>query len=221
MIYIGAGILGLIIFMFVFGLNFLVNVGIWVGNTLSGNRSDQQIRREDFFGTLFVDDLPPATNSAEIFVSGTSSDFDRIAFYVNDKKSDEIELMNNDSFSEKVSGLKEGKNTLFVRAYNDTLKEQKESDPVTVIYKKGKPKLEITEPANDATVKKDEITVKGTTEEGNELEVDGSPVVVTAQGSFQESVRLKEGENSIVILARDIAGNEETVELKVKYEKEE
>ena len=40
-------------------------------------------------------------------------------------------------------------------------------------------------------------------------------------GSFTYSARLKEGDNEISVEATDIAGNSETIVLKVRYEKDE
>jgi len=45
-------------------------------------------------------------------------------------------------------------------------------------------------------------------------------VVVSGDGKFTYSVRIKEGENIIRVVATDVAGNEEVKEIKVIYEKD-
>ena len=44
--------------------------------------------------------------------------------------------------------------------------------------------------------------------------------MVDANGSFETSVRLKDGDNQIVATAQDIAGNVETKTIKVTYQKD-
>ena len=46
------------------------------------------------------------------------------------------------------------------------------------------------------------------------------PVVVDANGNFEISVRLKDGDNQITAKAQDIAGNEEIKTIKVTYQKD-
>lgn len=221
MVYIGVGIVALIIFLAVFGLNFVINASVWIGNLVSGDKQQTETTSEQFFGTLFVDSLPSATNSAEIIITGSQSDFDTVAFYINDKKVKEIDVTDKENFSEKIGPLNTGDNSVYVEARAPKAKQTKQSDTFTLAYKNKKPKLEIAEPSNDATVSNNEVTVKGVTDDEVNIEVDGAPVVVDAQGNFQESVRLKEGENMLVITALDDAGNESKVELKVTYKKDE
>ena len=51
--------------------------------------------------------------------------------------------------------------------------------------------------------------------------INNIPVVVSSSGSFQKQITLKEGENKIKIVAVDRAGNIETKEIKVIYEKDD
>lgn len=217
------GILALIIFMFAFGLNSLINIGSWIGNTLSGNKTQTVEAGNDFFGTLFVDDLPPATNSAELIISGNATDFETVDFKVNGRKADTTTIKKDGTFSEKISGLKPGKNTISAIAKTSKSKQTKESDEYTITYKNTKPKLEIAEPKNGDTIKSTspEVTIKGTTDPGNTVEVGGAPVTVGVGGGFQTSVRLKDGDNTIMIMAMDEATNTEQIEFKLKYEKDD
>lgn len=214
------GGLGLfVIFMAVFGLNFLINIGVWF-NGLVSNEPEEVQARDEFFGTLFVNNPPAATNSASLIISGNTTEFDTVTFIINDEEVKEAPVLNADSFSEKIGALKPGSNTVQVIATATKQKQTKESDVFTVKYINTKPKIEISEPANGAEITKDEIVIKGSTDKNNSVEVDGAPVVVSATGTFEEEVRLKDGENLIEILAIDEAGNEEKIEMKIIYKKE-
>lgn len=207
------------IFMAVFGLNFLITIGVWI-NGLVSNEPEEVQAREEFFGTLFVDTPPSATNSAFLMISGNSTEFDTVSFIINDEVVKETQVLNTDSFTEKIGALKPGFNTVQVIATASRQKQTKESEVFTVKYINTKPKIEISEPTNGSEVTKDEIVIKGSTDKNNSVEVDGAPIVVSANGTFETEVRLKEGENIIEILAVDEAGNEEKIELKITYKKE-
>lgn len=219
MIFIFGGLGLFVIFMAVFGLNFLINIGVWF-NGLVANEPEEVEAREEFFGTLFVNTPPSATNSATIIVSGNTTEFDTVTFLINDEEVKESEVLNADSFTEKIGNLKPGANTVQVIATASKQKQSRESEVFTVKYINTKPKIEISEPANGTEITKDEIIIKGSTDKNNSVEVDGAPVVVSANGTFEEEVRLKEGENIIEVLAIDEAGNEEKIELKINYKKE-
>jgi hypothetical protein len=207
------------IFMAVFGLNFLITIGVWINGLVSSEPEEVQAR-EEFFGTLFVDTPPSATNSAFLMISGNSTEFDTVSFIINDEVVKETQVLNTDSFTEKIGALKPGFNTVQVIATASRQKQTKESEVFTVKYINTKPKIEISEPTNGSEVTKDEIVIKGSTDKNNSVEVDGAPIVVSANGTFETEVRLKEGENIIEILAVDEAGNEEKIELKITYKKE-
>lgn len=213
------GFLALAIFFFVFGLNLLINLGIWVGSLFAGEQ-EVQAQQDDFFGTLYVDNLPLATNSASLLISGSTSNFDSVRIMVNDEEAAEIDVLNADSFRKEVTGLKAGTNVIQVVAETENKKNSKETEPRTVLFKNTKPKLEIAEPAEGTKTTEREVTIKGTTDKDNTVFINGSPATVTAGGAFEDEVRLTEGENKIIIEAQDIAGNSETTTLTVVVEKE-
>lgn len=222
MIGLVVGILVLGIYIAVFGLNSVINFSVWVGNLVSGNKTQTVEKKDDdFFGTIFVDALPPATNSAELAISGSSSNFDTLKFRINGKVVKTTKVLDQDTFSETIGNLKPGENTVMVIAESKKDKKEKESDTFTVLYKNTPPKLELAEPTNESTVNKQETMFKGDTDPGVTVEIDGAPVTVTTSGHFESNVHLKEGDNTIVVLATDNAGNESKQELKIKYQKEE
>lgn len=81
-------------------------------------------------------------------------------------------------------------------------------DMVKVTMDNQPPPLLIFSPANNSLVNESVVTVEGSTEYGSTLSVGGILAVVELDGTFGLPISLKEGENEILIWARDQAGNE-------------
>jgi bacillopeptidase F len=84
-----------------------------------------------------------------------------------------------------------------------------------------KPKLDISSPHDGDKVNKNEISIQGSTDKDITVTINSSPVVVSAQQTFSYTIRLNEGDNNIHIQAEDDAGNIETKDLKITYQKDE
>jgi hypothetical protein len=203
------------------GFKFLLNSSVFFADLFSKETPAPLNKTTDVYGSVNIDDIPVATNSASIVISGSVVNYSTVNFYINGKKIKETELVAADTFSEEIGDLKEGNNDVYVRAETSDGKNSKKSATYSVLYKPQKPKLEISEPTDRATVNDPEVTVKGKTDKEIFIRVNGSPIVVNAQGDFDSTVRLKEGENAIIIQASDIAGNLETKTLTVIYQKED
>lgn len=197
----------------------LLATSAFIGNVFNKNKTENySIKKDDFYGTVDIDSIPDATNSASIVFSGRVSNYDTVLVYLNDKKIDEKEVT--DSFDIEIDNLIEGENTVYLIAESAKDKSTKKSESYTVVYKKEKPSLEITSPKDGDKTNKDEIKIVGKTDKEVIIEINSMPVVVNSLGEFQNSVKLQSGENKIVVTAQDIAGNIETKEIKVIYEKD-
>lgn len=222
LIFYGVLFIIVIFFLFTYGIKFLINGGLYFTNILSGNKHDTaaQSQNNDLFRQLQVDQLPEATNSAQIIVSGTARDFDTATIYINDSEVKKISVKDSQAFSEEVGDLQKGSNTIYVKAITKDNKNEQKSDAQTVIYRTDKPKLDIDQPKDGDKTNKEEIKVSGKTDNGVFIRVNSLPVVVDASGSFTTSVRLKDGDNKIEIIAQDDAGNQENKSLTVNYNKD-
>lgn len=69
------------------------------------------------------------------------------------------------------------------------------------------PFLTVLAPSQEALVESDTIEVLGAAEFGVELTLNGRPLLVGSDGSFSDQVSIKAGENSLVFVATDAAGN--------------
>lgn len=212
-------IVALTIFLSTFGFKFLITSGIFISNMFTKEETTQATP-DDFFGSLDIDQIPTATNSATFLVSGSAPEFDSVEFYINGKKVKSTVLTGEKSFSKEIGDLRKGSNKVYVKALTKKADNTRESDTYTVIYSNDKPKLEISEPVDNSTTGNYELKVAGKTTADITIRINDFPVVVDSQGSFQTFVRLSDGENKIKVDAIDDAGNTETKTLTVTYHKD-
>lgn len=206
-------------FIFTFGIKLLLNTSSFISGIFPQPSTKPLSKTEDSFSSIDISSIPQATNSAKIMVSGSILNFDTIEFYINAKKVKEIDS-SSDTFSEEIGDLEKGDNNIYIKANSKDSKTEKNTITYKVFYKNDKPKLEITEPSDNSTTNSQEIKVKGNTDKETYVKINDLPVVVDANGSFETLVRLKDGDNQIVAMAADIAGNVETKTIKVTYQKD-
>lgn len=207
--------------MFTVGFKILFSASFFVSSLFS-KRDEKVLTKtdEDFMATIDITDIPSATNSATVVISGSVLNIDSLDFYLNDSKVKTISVLNQDNFNEEIKDLVKGENEIYLIGKNKQSNKKKKSADFKVIYKSEKPKLEIKEPADNSKVSNQEIKVSGTTDKETFIKVNNLPIVVDAMGNFSTTVRLKEGENKIEVTAQDVAQNIELKTLTVTYQKE-
>jgi hypothetical protein len=90
---------------------------------------------------------------------------------------------------------------------------------VRIVLDTTPPAISITSHKNWQVVTTSTIVVKGQAEENATVVFNGTTTIVTApDGSFEQSVTLKLGENAIGVTATDAAGNRRTASVIVMYE---
>lgn len=214
-------ICALLFFMITAGFKILIGMGLFINSLANRSQPVTLEKKDDFYGNLTIDSIPQATNSAEINISGYVMNYEVVEFYINDEKVEEKKFKSSESFSQDIGNLIIGENTVYVKATSKQHKRKKESPRYKVVYKNEKPNLDITEPSSPSTTSKQDIKVSGKTDHEVFVKVNELPLVVNSEGEFQTNVRLREGENTITIVAEDEAGNTETKTLTVKYVKDE
>ena len=210
----------LIVFFATICFRLVINAAIWVSGI--SKESSSVTREEDDRSFLLAPelyDVPDATNSARLPVSGRGSENTTLTVYLNGEDAEKIELDSDEFETELV--LNEGENTIFLEVRNEKKKQAKDSETYTVYLLTEKPRLDISSPQDGDTRDKAQVTVQGETDKDVSVRINNTPVIVTTQGAFQKNVRLKEGENTLTIRAIDIAGNTTETELKVTYNKDE
>lgn len=210
-----------IIFLATVGFRLIISGSLFINqlaNSGSGNVSE--IKNKRTLTSLLIDPPPTATASSHLVVSGSTVNFDIVEIYLNGEKVTDS-FVTGDTFTEEISGLEKGENSLYFIAKSKTASDTKKSSLFTVIYKSEKPKLELSEPSDNSKTNKQEIKIAGKTDKETYIKVNGSPVVVDAQGGFQTLVRLQDGENTVTVIAEDIVGNAEQKSIKVTYSKDD
>ena len=120
-----------------------------------------------------------------------------------------------------ASALSDGAHTVVATAsdYDGNAAVQKS---VTFTVDTIPPTLSISAPAEEFITNKSTVTVKGTTDDATSkpvtVTVNGAPIPVTPSGTFSNDVTLKEGSNTITIVAKDKAGKTTTVTRIVKLD---
>ncbi len=211
----------LIFFMFTIGFRLIIGTGIFINNLTNSKKITPLEKKDYFYGSLTIDSIPQATNSARIIVSGSVTNYESVEFYINNKKVKENPFQSSDSFTEEIGDLNPGQNEIYLKAFTKDKSKQKESQKYTIIYKNTKPKLVIKEPSSDTKTNKQDMKVAGQTDKEIFIKVNDLPIVVSSDSSFQTIVRLKDGANTLKITAEDNAGNIETKMIIVTYQKDD
>jgi len=208
----------IIVVLFTFGLPLLINGSVMLSNFFKGKPAITDNITEAI-GDIQITDIPGATNSAQLIVSGTLDHISKIEFYINGDKVKDMDSSSQDSFSAEIGNLKPGDNEVYAIGLIKDSSQKKETSKHNVAYRNQKPKLEISSPADNSTTTHDEISVSGQTDPGVNVQVNDLPVVTDSTGHWQTSVKLNEGDNKIKVDVTDSAGNKDEKTITVKYEK--
>ncbi len=214
--------IAVVIFIFTVGIKLLFGTALFVAN-LTANKVAPVVsnKTDDLIRNIDVSDIPVATNSPRFVIQGSIVNFDTLIFYINSARVKEKTVPYSENFTEEIGDLEKGTNDVYIVAKSAKENKQKESAHYSVIYLSDKPRLDITEPVNASRTNKQEIKIAGATNKEIFIKINDIPVVVDAKGSFQSYLKLKEGENKIMITASDIAGNIESKLITVTYQKED
>ncbi|MBI3985095.1 MAG: hypothetical protein HY344_04145 [Candidatus Levybacteria bacterium] len=213
-------IIGIIIVLFIlfkFGISTLISFSLF----LSGKGGDAGLNGNqnaiNFVAAPVLNPLVPATNSASMIITGLSQKDTKIELFINSRKVDETDTEEDGSFRFEQD-LRLGDNVISTRA---VVRDKKSdlSNQYTVLYKKTAPKLDISNPSDGASFKKEDksVEVKGQTDGGATVTVNGFFAVINDDNNFSYVLPLHDGDNEIKIVAEDSAGNRTEKTLKVNY----
>lgn len=220
MFYVGLFVV-IMIFMYTVGIKLLLSSSFFITSFFGARDTGEINNNENFYGKLDLDTPPEATNSARMVVSGILRDYDLLEFYINNQRVKRETVKEGGAFVEEIGDLDKGSNTVIVRAIYSKNKKYEDKQEFTVTYSNLKPKLDISEPADNSRTNNQDLKVAGFTDVENTVRVNGFPVVVNAEGKFETSIRLKDGDNTIEVTSEDSAGNIEKKTLKVTYSKDD
>ena len=174
------------------------------------------------------DELPPqvpvlsapveATFSATIPLTGFTTPKAEVFILKNGEKRTQITADDVGNFTTDLS-LSDGENRISAYAMNGKL-ESEASQEFLTIFDNQEPQLEVSEPVDGQTIegkKHQTVTVKGTTEGGSRMYVNGRLVFVGEDGTFSTTHHLENGENIMKFVVTDKAGNTTEQEMKVNF----
>lgn len=213
------GIAAILVILVKFGIPFLTNFSLFISGSNSANEQTDNKDKKVFIQSPILDPMKSATNSAKIIIKGVASSNQTIDLYINEDIVDKTKTKKDNVFIFEDVTLATGENVIKVQATTKEGKKSEFSNPITVIYKKESPTLTVDTPKQDESFSKDSnpISVSGKTSIGSRVTVNDFWAIVDDEGNFSYNLRLKNGDNTIKIIATDEAGNKTEAERKVKY----
>lgn len=212
------GSIALLVFIALFGLKLLIGFSLLVDRIRGG--SNQQSPQQALLQPPVLNHLPEATNSATLTINGTGTAKMQVVVYVNDAEYKRLAIPDNGTFQVADIPVTEGKMTMSAKLLDakNTLSDL--SNVVTTTIDRTPPKLEISSPADNATVNDGthKVTITGITDEDMRLTITGRIVVLKADGSFSYSMPLNDGPNKLEVISTDAAGNTTTIVRNVTYQ---
>lgn len=216
-LFAGGG-LAILVFLLIYGFKLLVGFSL----TVDKFRSSGQPTPTAAASLVLPPSLDPpveATNSAYISVTGNAGGAATVLLFVNSRETDDTVASKDGTFKFTQVKLTEGNNTILAKIRDTKNKLSEASNAVSVLFKKSKPQLEVTAPADNTTINGDTNTVPvtGKVEDGTTVKINDRFAVVGSDGSFSYDYPLPDGDTTLKITAIDQAGNETVIERKVTY----
>ncbi len=209
-------------FIFTNGIKLVINTSVYVSGLFSNKEAVTPAPKNtgNLISTLEIDNIPTATNAATITISGSVYNLDSVDIYLNNADVKTVQTAGLDNWSAQIDNLQKGDNQIYAKGINKNQKQNKITTNYDVLYKPDKPKLDISSPPDNAKTSKSDVMVNGSTDKETYIKINGNPVVVDANGTFQLDVKLNTGDNKIDITATDIAGNFSEKIITVTYQSE-
>lgn len=214
-------IIGIVIILFLllkFGIPVLSNISAFLSGHSAEDAVLSQEKKDIYVAPPVMDPLFDATSSASIKVSGSAAKDQTVVLFVNGDEKEEVKAKDDGSFVFRSVKLKKGENLIETKA-TEGKSESDFSEGITVVYKTEPPKLEVSSPSDGQTFSKDDNSTKvsGKTDPNVKVTVNDFWAVIDDEGNFSYTLPLKDGENTILIVATDQAGNKTEQQRKVTY----
>lgn len=208
----------ILVLVLVFGLPFLINVSVLLGE--AKNRNGKAYMEK------VMPPLPPrlvlnydATNSATIKISGLSEPKTNVKLLKNDISVGEVVTQDSGDFVFDSVDLDEGENQFSAIASTEKSGSSELSKIVKINYDKLAPALTMLNPSEDSLkVDTADFDVIGQSEKDVNVTVNNRLAMVDDSGKFKIKLQLNAGKNDIEIIVRDLAGNETRKKIAITFE---
>ena len=209
----------LLAFLGLFGVKLLVGFSLLV-DRLHGSAPVPSTQSQTIILPPVLDPQPIATKSSTLKITGSGEQGLTVILYINEKETKKTIVTKDGTFSTLLT-IKDGTNTLSAKLADDKGNMSDLSNILSVSAKSTPPILEVESPEDNATINGESnlVTVSGHTEDGTSVTINGRLVVIKTDNSFSYPYPLNEGDNKLVIVASDQAGNKTQIERAIKYQK--
>lgn len=214
-------IVAILIVVVVFGMKFLVGYSVVLEKMRNNKDIDEQKQTVDYIAPPILNPQPSATKSEKIDISGyTQSDNLIIKLYINNSLVKKTKTKTDSTFVFENVVLFTGENNIQVKASDSSGKESDFSQAAKISLFNKAPLLEVNFPHDGQVFKKDEspIKINGKTDKGVKVTINDFWAISQDDGSFYYQYNLKDGDNTLKIVATDEAGNKTEKEIKFRVE---
>ena len=216
-IFLGSLTVLVFVLIIVFGLPFLINFSIFLGNT----KSNKDTTNENVLPPLAPRLIVPfeATNSSKIKINGFAETGSVVELLKNDESIGRVDVTENGDFLFENIDLSEGENNFAAVAIKDKSGSSEVSKEITVIFDNKIPELTMTNPVESTlVVDYADFDIIGKSEKGVSVLVNNRLATVDNEGNFKLKVQLNAGKNDIEIIVRDEALNETRKKITITYD---
>lgn len=213
------GIIVIGILVVLFGIPLLVNMSLLLEKNGDSNKSTAGKNENMLLVAPILNPTFSATNSATITIDGTATENQKIKLFVNNESFGQVSVKSNGEFIFEKVPLSEGENIMKAQLITKDNKKSTYSNILRVSYIKNPPELEISYPSNDQSFSSSDnpIQVTGKASPEAKVTVNGFWAIIDEEGNYKYDATLKEGDNTLTVVATDQAGNTTEKEVKVKY----
>jgi bacillopeptidase F len=210
------GIIVIIFLLLKFGIFLLANLSLYVSH-IGRKENVTKSNQKSYIAPPILNPLPNATNSASIVISGNAFKDENISLFINDVKVDNQSTDEKGAFSFSEN-LDKGSNEIKTKAKIGS-NESDFSDVFNIVFEDKAPQLTIDSPSDGQSFGKGDskIPVTGTTNVSTSVTVNGFWAVIDENNHYSYTLNLKDGENQIIVVATDLAGNKSEKVVKVNY----
>jgi hypothetical protein len=164
-----------------------------------------------------LDSLPDVTKTKTLSLSGSAESGSTVSIKVNDKELLSTLVDKGGSFKGDIT-LSGGDNTITATAKDPVGNVSRASKAIIVTYDAAPPKLLINSPVTDPTITtSNAIVISGKTDTTATITINDRQAIVQQDGSFNLSISLNAGDNVILTIATDAAGNMAKISKTVTY----
>jgi bacillopeptidase F len=208
----------IVVMVVVWGIPALVRMAVYMeGLGSAGKTADK------------TDNIPPgppslvmpydATNSAQQDLWGNAEPGSNVVLFQNSSQTTSVTAADDGSYRFASVILKDGINRFKTEAVDASGNKSRMSDEEVIYYSNKQPSLNLESPKErqNVTGSNSGIEIKGTTDAGVRLTVNDRVFIVDGVGRFGGTFYLSNGENLLVIVAKDQAGNLNRKEMTVIY----